>query len=45
VLHTHNPKPGLYGRIVGRAAHIPIVVNTVHGLYATEDDALANASR
>jgi glycosyltransferase involved in cell wall biosynthesis len=40
VLHTHNPKPGLYGRIVGRLARVPIVVNTVHGLYATEDDPL-----
>lgn len=38
VLHTHNPKPGLYGRIVGRLAGVPIVVNTVHGLYATPDD-------
>ena len=38
VLHTHNPKPGVYGRIVGRLAGVPVVVNTVHGLYATEDD-------
>ncbi len=38
VLHTHNPKPGIYGRIVGRLAGVPCVVNTVHGLYATEDD-------
>lgn len=38
VLHTHNPKPGLYGRILGRLAGVPIVVNTVHGLYATPDD-------
>jgi glycosyltransferase involved in cell wall biosynthesis len=38
VLHTHNPKPGVYGRVVGRLARVPIVVNTVHGLYATEDD-------
>ena len=38
VLHTHNPKPGVYGRIVGRLAGVPLVVNTVHGLYATEDD-------
>lgn len=37
ILHTHNPKPGLYGRVVGRLAGVPIVVNTVHGLYATED--------
>jgi glycosyltransferase involved in cell wall biosynthesis len=38
VLHTHNPKPGLYGRVLGRLARVPIVVNTVHGLYATDDD-------
>lgn len=38
ILHTHNPKPGLYGRILGRLAGIPIVVNTVHGLYAAPDD-------
>jgi len=37
VLHTHNPKPGVYGRIVGRLAGVPIVVNTVHGLYATQE--------
>lgn len=35
VLHTHNPKPGLYGRVVGRLARVPIVVNTNHGLYNT----------
>ncbi len=40
VLHTHNPKPGIYGRVVGRLAGVPIVVNTVHGLYATTDDRL-----
>ena len=38
VLHTHNPKPGLYGRILGRLAGVPVVVNTVHGLYATPND-------
>jgi glycosyltransferase involved in cell wall biosynthesis/ribosomal protein S18 acetylase RimI-like enzyme len=41
VLHTHNPKPGVYGRILGRLAGVPLVVNTLHGLYATEDDPLA----
>ena len=40
VLHTHNPKPGVYGRILGRLAGVPLVVNTMHGLYATEDDSL-----
>ena len=37
VLHTHNPKPGVYGRIVGRLCGVPIVVNTMHGLYATPE--------
>lgn len=41
ILHTHNPKPGLYGRVLGRLARVPIVVNTVHGLYATPDDPLS----
>jgi glycosyltransferase involved in cell wall biosynthesis len=36
VLHTHNPKPGIYGRIVGRVAGVPRVVNTNHGLYISE---------
>lgn len=38
LVHTHNPKPGVYGRIAARAARVPAVVNTVHGLYATPDD-------
>jgi glycosyltransferase involved in cell wall biosynthesis len=38
IIHTHNPKPGVYGRLTGRAARVPVVVNTVHGLYATRDD-------
>lgn len=38
VLHTHNPKPGVYGRIIGRLAGVPVIVNTVHGLYATTED-------
>jgi glycosyltransferase involved in cell wall biosynthesis len=38
IVHTHNPKPGWYGRPAARLARVPAVVNTVHGLYATEDD-------
>jgi glycosyltransferase involved in cell wall biosynthesis/GNAT superfamily N-acetyltransferase len=41
ILHTHNPKPGLYGRVLGRLAGVPLVINTVHGLYATERDSPA----
>jgi len=38
VLHTHNPKPGILGRVAGRVARVPRVVNTQHGLYAQPDD-------
>ncbi len=38
VLHTHNPKPGVIGRIAGRAARVPLVVNTQHGIWAQPDD-------
>lgn len=41
IVHTHTPKPGFYGRLGGRAARVPVVVNTVHGLYATADDSRA----
>jgi glycosyltransferase involved in cell wall biosynthesis len=40
VLHTHNPKTGVMGRIAGRLAGVPIVVNTCHGLWATPEDPL-----
>jgi glycosyltransferase involved in cell wall biosynthesis len=40
IVHTHNPKPGVYGRIAARAARVPLVVNTQHGIYAQPDDRL-----
>ncbi|MCD0483741.1 glycosyltransferase [Streptacidiphilus sp. ASG 303] len=41
VLHTHNPKTGVLGRVLGRAARVPVVVNTCHGLWAQAHDPLA----
>jgi glycosyltransferase involved in cell wall biosynthesis len=38
VVHTHNPKPGILGRIAARLARVPLVVNTQHGLYAQPTD-------
>jgi glycosyltransferase involved in cell wall biosynthesis len=38
LVHTHNPKPGVMGRIVARLAGVPRVVHTHHGLFATPED-------
>ncbi len=38
IVHTHNPKPGVYGRIAARIASVPVTVNTTHGLYALPGD-------
>jgi glycosyltransferase involved in cell wall biosynthesis len=40
VVHTHNPKPGVLGRLAARAGRVPCVLNTVHGLYAMPEDRL-----
>jgi glycosyltransferase involved in cell wall biosynthesis len=40
VLHTHNPKTGVLGRLIGRAVGVPVVVNTCHGLWAQHGDPL-----
>ena len=41
IVHTHNPKPGVLGRLLARRCNVPIVVNTVHGLFAQPTDSLA----
>lgn len=40
IVHTHNPKPGVMGRILARRRSGPAVVNTVHGLYAQPTDSI-----
>ncbi|MBW3578442.1 MAG: glycosyltransferase [Actinobacteria bacterium] len=40
VLHTHTPKAGVLGRVLGRVCGVPVIVNTVHGLWAAPDDPL-----
>ena len=40
VLHTHTPKAGVMGRIAGKLARVPVVVNTCHGLWARAEDPL-----
>ena len=43
LVHTHNPKPGVFGRIGARMAGVPHVFNTVHGYYATPDRSASSA--
>lgn len=37
VLHTHTPKAGVLGRVLGRSLGVPVVVDTCHGLWTRPD--------
>ncbi|MCB7112447.1 glycosyltransferase, partial [Agathobacter rectalis] len=40
IVHTHGPKPGLLGQLAAKMAGVPIVIDTIHGLYVTENSPL-----
>jgi glycosyltransferase involved in cell wall biosynthesis len=33
IVHTHFPKPGIFGQIAAKLARVPIIVNTLHGFF------------
>jgi glycosyltransferase involved in cell wall biosynthesis len=37
IVHTHAPKPGLLGQVAAKMAGVPIIANTIHGLYFSEN--------
>lgn len=37
IVHAHNPKPGLLGQLAAKIAGVPIIINTIHGLYFQEN--------
>ena len=37
LVHTHTPKPGLLGQLAARFAGVPLVVNTLHGFYFSDE--------
>jgi len=40
IVHTHAPKPALLGQLAAKMAGVPIILNTIHGLYFTKDSSL-----
>ena len=37
IVHTHTPKPEIYGQITAKLVGIPIIVNTLHGFELSVD--------
>jgi glycosyltransferase involved in cell wall biosynthesis len=38
IVHTHTPKAGLLGQLAAKLAGVPIIINTIHGLYFQKND-------
>ena len=44
VVHTHSSKAGILGRLAARAARVPVILHTIHGLpFHPYEKAVANA--
>lgn len=37
LVHTHNPVPGFLGQLAAKMARIPVIINTIHGFYFSDD--------
>jgi len=38
IVHVHTPVPGLLGQLAAKLTSVPIIINTIHGLYFQNKD-------